>query len=193
MGILDEKYTLADGTDIPRIGLGTWLMDDAEAAGAVRDAVACGYRMIDTAQAYGNETGVGEGVRTCGVPRDQLFIGSKVAAELKDYESARVSIDETLQKMGLDYLDQMIVHSPQPWVEVNQSDDRHEAGNLEAWRSPTRWWPRSPLATASRPRSSACVTALSWGFSPCPRRQMPPTWPTTPTWTLPSPPRTWRS
>lgn len=112
MGILDEKYTLADGTDIPRIGLGTWLMDDAEAAGAVRDAVACGYRMIDTAQAYGNETGVGEGVRTCGVPRDRLFIGSKVAAELKDYESARASIDETLQKMGLDYLDQMIIHSP---------------------------------------------------------------------------------
>lgn len=101
----------------------------------MRDAVACGYRMIDTAQAYGNETGVGEGVRTCGVPRDQLFIGSKVAAELKDYELARASIDETLQKMGLDYLDQMIIHSPQPWVEVNQSDDRHEAGNLEAWRA----------------------------------------------------------
>ena len=69
------------------------------------------------------------------MPRDQLFIGSKVAAELKDYESARASIDETLQKMGLDYLDQMIIHSPQPWVEVNQSDDRHEAGNLEAWRA----------------------------------------------------------
>lgn len=135
MAILDEKHTLADGTSIPKIGLGTWLMDDAEAAGAVRDAVACGYRMIDTAQAYGNETGVGEGVRTCGVPRDQLFIGSKIAAELKDYESARASIDETLQKMGLDYLDQMIIHSPQPWVEVNQSDDRHEAGNLEAWRA----------------------------------------------------------
>lgn len=135
MAILDEKHALADGTSIPKIGLGTWLMDDAEAAGAVRDAVACGYRMIDTAQAYGNEVGVGEGIRSCGVPRDQLFIGSKVAAELKDYESARASIDETLQKMGLDYLDQMIIHSPQPWVEVNQSDDRHEAGNLEAWRA----------------------------------------------------------
>ena len=135
MAILDEKYTLSDGTSIPKIGLGTWLMDDAEAAGAVRDAVACGYRMIDTAQAYGNEVGVGEGIRGCGIARDQLFVGSKIAAELKDYESARASIDETLQKMGLDYLDQMIIHSPQPWVEVNQSDDRHEAGNLEAWRA----------------------------------------------------------
>ena len=135
MGILSEKYTLADGTAIPKMGLGTWLMDDAEAAGAVRAAVTAGYRMVDTAQAYGNEAGVGEGVRTCGVPREQLFIGSKVAAELKDHDSVAASIDETLQKMGLTYLDQMIIHSPQPWAEVNQSDDRHEEGNLEAWRA----------------------------------------------------------
>lgn len=135
MGILDEKYTLADGTDIPKMGLGTWLLDDAQATGAVCDAVACGYRMIDTAQAYGNEAGVGEGVRSCGVARDQLFIASKVAAELKDYESAKASIDESLAKAELDYFDQMIIHSPQPWVEVNQSEDRHEAGNLEAWHA----------------------------------------------------------
>ena len=135
MSILNETYTLADGTAIPKMGLGTWLMDDTEAAQAVRDAVAAGYRMVDTAQAYGNEAGVGEGVRSCGVARDQLFVGSKVAAELKDYESVAASIDETLQKMGLDYLDQMIIHSPQPWVEVNQSDDRHEEGNLAVWRA----------------------------------------------------------
>lgn len=135
MSILNETYTLADGTTIPKMGLGTWLMDDTEAAQAVRDAVAAGYRMIDTAQAYGNEAGVGEGVRSCGVARDQLFVGSKVAAELKDFESVAASIDETLQKMGLGYLDQMIIHSPQPWVEVNQSDDRHEEGNLAAWRA----------------------------------------------------------
>lgn len=71
-----------------------------------------GYRLIDTAQAYGNERGVGEGVRTCGLPREQLFVASKVAAELKDYDSAAKSIDETLNKMGLDYLDQIIIHSP---------------------------------------------------------------------------------
>ena len=135
MDILNETYTLADGTSIPKIGLGTWLMDDAEAKGAVVDAVACGYRMIDTAQAYGNEAGVGEGVRTCGVARDQLFVASKVAAELKDHDDVATSIDETLSKMGLDYLDQMIIHSPQPWVEVNQSSNRHEEGNLAAWRA----------------------------------------------------------
>ena len=135
MGILNETYRLADGTEIPKLGLGTWLMDDAEAKGAVIDAVKCGYRMIDTAQAYGNEAGVGEGVRSCGVARDELFVASKVAAELKDYESAKASIDETLEKMGLDYLDQMIIHSPQPWVEVNQSENRYEEGNLAAWRA----------------------------------------------------------
>ena len=132
---LEQTYTLADGTSIPRLGLGTWLMDDAEAALAVRAAVACGYRMVDTAQAYGNEAGVGEGVRTCGAAREQLFVASKVAAELKDHDAVATSVDATLAAMGLDYLDQMIIHSPQPWAEVNQSDDRHEEGNLEAWRA----------------------------------------------------------
>ena len=135
MPVVSEKYTLANGAQIPRLGLGTWLLNDAQATAAVKAAVVTGYRMIDTAQAYGNEAGVGEGVRTCGVPRDQLFVVTKVAAELKDYESARASIDESLAKLGLDYVDQMIIHSPQPWVEVNQSADRHEEGNLAAWRA----------------------------------------------------------
>lgn len=135
MGILNETYQLANGISIPRLGLGTWLMDDAEAKGAVINAVKCGYRMIDTAQAYSNETGVGEGIRACGVPREQLFVASKVAAEHKTYEAAKASIDETLEKIGLSYLDQMIIHSPQPWVEVNQSENRYEQGNLEAWRA----------------------------------------------------------
>ena len=133
LSILNETYTLANGAQVPRLGLGTWLMDDAEAKGAVAAAVAAGYRMVDTAQAYGNEAGVGEGVRACGVPRDQLFVGTKVAAELKDHDSVAASIDESLAKLGLDYVDQMIIHSPQPWAEVNQSDDRHEEGNLAAW------------------------------------------------------------
>ena len=135
MPVVSEKYTLANGAQIPRLGLGTWLLNDAQATAAVKAAVVTGYRMIDTAQAYGNEAGVGEGVRTCGVPRDQLFVATKVAAELKDYESACASIDESLAKLGLDYVDQMIIHSPQPWVEVNQSADRHEEGNLAAWRA----------------------------------------------------------
>lgn len=133
--IFNETFILNNGVKIPKLALGTWFIDDDKAAEAVRQAINIGYRHIDTAQAYGNERGVGEGVRTCGVPREELFIVSKVAAEHKDYDSAMKSIDETLAKMGLDYLDMMIIHSPQPWLEVNQSDDRYYQGNKEAWRA----------------------------------------------------------
>ena len=133
--ILNEYYTLPGGVRIPKLGLGTWFIPDGDAAEAVRQAVAIGYRLIDTAQAYGNEAGVGAGVKSCGVPRDEIFVTSKVAAEHKTYESAAKSIDESLAKMGLDYIDMMIIHSPQPWVEVNQSDNRYIEGNREAWRA----------------------------------------------------------
>lgn len=133
--IFNEAFTLNNGVQIPKLALGTWFIDDDKASEAVRQAIRIGYRHIDTAQAYGNERGVGEGVRTCGVPREELFIVSKVAAEHKDYDSAMNSIDETLAKMGLDYLDMMIIHSPQPWMEVNQSEDRYYKGNKEAWRA----------------------------------------------------------
>lgn len=133
--MLKETFMLNNGVKIPKLGLGTWFIEDDKAADAVREAVKLGYRLIDTAQAYGNERGVGEGVRTCGVSREEIFVTSKVAAEHKTYEQAKAGIDETLQKMGLDYLDMMIIHSPQPWVEVNQSDNRYEEGNREAWRA----------------------------------------------------------
>lgn len=132
--ILQESYRLANGVQIPKLGLGTWFIEDDEAAQAVRDAVAAGYRLIDTAQAYGNERGVGEGVRTCGLPREQLFVTSKVAAEAKSYEAAAQSIDETLAKMGLEYLDMMIIHSPQPWAEF-RVENRYFAENKEVWRA----------------------------------------------------------
>ena len=131
----NNTLTLNNGARIPQLGLGTWFIDDAKVADAVKEAVKLGYRHIDTAQAYGNERGVGEGVRNCGVSREKLFVVSKVAAEHKTYEEAKAGIDETLEKMGLDYLDMMIIHSPQPWLEVNQSDDRYVEGNRAAWRA----------------------------------------------------------
>lgn len=117
------------------MALGTWLIDDDKAADAVRAAIKLGYRHIDTAQAYGNEKGVGEGVRASGVDRKEIFITSKVAAEHKTYEEAAAGINKTLATMGLDYIDMMIIHSPQPWTEVNQSDNRYIEGNREAWRA----------------------------------------------------------
>ena len=130
---MDYK-TLSNGVKIPKIGLGTWLISDGEAAQAVRDAVAMGYRHIDTAQAYGNERGVGEGVRTSGVPREEIFVTSKVAAEHKTYESAAKSIDESLAKLGIDYMDLMIIHCPQPWAEF-RGERRYFTENKEVWRA----------------------------------------------------------
>ena len=132
--ILQETYKLENGLPIPKLGLGTWCIDNDKAAQAVRTAVALGYCLIDTAQAYKNEQGVGEGIRSCGVPREELFVASKVAAELKTYEAAAASIEETLKKMGLDYLDQMIIHAPQPWSEFRDTK-RYFAENKAVWRA----------------------------------------------------------
>lgn len=130
-----NTITLSNGIEVPQLALGTWLIDDDKAADAVKAAVRIGYTHIDTAQAYANERGVGEGIRSCGISREKLFVTTKVAAEHKDYRSAAEGIDESLHKMGLDYIDMMIIHSPQPWVEVNQSENRYYEGNLEAWRA----------------------------------------------------------
>ncbi|OJG22377.1 hypothetical protein RR47_GL000987 [Enterococcus columbae DSM 7374 = ATCC 51263] len=127
--------TLNNGVVIPQLALGTWLIDDEQVVAAVKSALEMGYRHIDTAQAYGNERGVGEGIRQSGVSRQEIFVTSKVAAEHKSYESAAQSIDQTLSLMGLDYLDMMIIHSPQPWKEVNQSDNRYYKENQEVWRA----------------------------------------------------------
>jgi diketogulonate reductase-like aldo/keto reductase len=131
--ITDETYTLSHGVKIPKLGLGTWFIDDDKAAQAVRGAVAAGYRNIDTAQAYGNERGVGEGVRTADVPREELFVSTKLAAEIKDYEGAVAAIDSSLATMGLDHIDLMLIHSPQPWDDFRGGD--YAEGNRAAWRA----------------------------------------------------------
>ncbi|WP_424474936.1 aldo/keto reductase [Oceanobacillus kimchii] len=132
--ILKENYNLSNGIEIPKLGLGTWMIENANVAQAVVDAVKIGYRHIDTAQAYANESGVGEGIRACGVNREELFITTKLAAEVKSYEEAVSAIDQSLVAMELDYIDMMIIHSPQPWMEFGE-EDRFFEGNREAWRA----------------------------------------------------------
>ncbi|MGH3626263.1 MAG: aldo/keto reductase, partial [Sciscionella sp.] len=133
MSILTETYTLAGGIEIPKLGLGTWFIDDALAAEAVRAAIQIGYRNIDTAQAYGNERGVGEGVRTGGVPRQQLFVSTKLGAEIKEYDAAATAIEESLARLDIGYIDLMLIHSPQPWDDFRGGD--YAEGNLAAWRA----------------------------------------------------------
>lgn len=132
--MFNETYKLSNGVEMPLLGLGTWLLDDEQAAQAVRDAVSNGYRHIDTAQAYMNEAGIGEGIRSGGVEREELFITTKVAAEAKTYEKVTESIDESLIKMGLDYIDLLIIHSPQPWTEFRE-ENRYFEENKEAWKA----------------------------------------------------------
>lgn len=133
MNILDETYTLSNDLTIPKLGLGTWFIEDDQAAQAVRDAVKIGYRNIDTAQAYGNERGVGEGVRTASVPRSELFVSTKLAAEIKDYEGAVAAIDGSLATLDLDYVDLMLIHAPQPWDDFRGGD--YAEGNRQAWKA----------------------------------------------------------
>lgn len=130
-----NELTLPNGNKIPQLALGTWLIDDGVVADAVKSAISLGYRHIDTAQAYGNERGVGEGIRQSGIARKEIFLTTKIAAEHKSYESAARSIDESLSKLGLSYIDLMIIHSPQPWKEVNQSANRYLAENREVWHA----------------------------------------------------------
>ena len=113
--IFEETFILSNGVKIPKLALGTWLIEGAAAKDAVKNAIEIGYRHIDTAQAYGNEAEVGEGIRESGIKRDEIFVTSKVAAENKSYSSAIESIDNSLYKSKLDYLDLILIHSPQPW------------------------------------------------------------------------------
>ncbi len=131
--VLEQAYVLANDVRIPKLGLGTWFIADDKAAQAVRDAVDIGYRYIDTAQAYGNERGVGEGIRTASVRREDLFVSTKLAAEIKDFDGAVAAIDGSLETMGLDYIDLLLIHSPQPWKEFRNGN--FDEGNLAAWRA----------------------------------------------------------
>ena len=132
--ILNETYTLANGVAVPKLGLGTWMIEDGDVADIVRGAIDMGYRHVDTAQAYANERGVGDAVRTSGVARDDLFVTTKLDAGIKTYAEAKTAIDGSLQTMGLDYIDMMLIHSPQPWGEFRKGGHFFE-GNLEAWRA----------------------------------------------------------
>lgn len=133
--IMNETYTLNNGVRIPKLALGTWLISNEDVVSAVKDAICLGYRHIDTAQAYQNEEGVGRGIRQSGIRREDLFVTTKVAAENKDYDSVTKSIEESLKKLGLDYIDLLIIHSPQPWKEFHSEENRYFKENREVWRA----------------------------------------------------------
>jgi diketogulonate reductase-like aldo/keto reductase len=130
----DETYILANGVEIPKLGLGTWMISDEMVGQAVNEALAIGYRHFDSAQAYGNERGLGEALRNSRFARHDYFVTTKLEAECKSFEDARHRIDESLAKLGLGHIDLMLIHSPQPWTEFG-AKERYFEGNLEAWRA----------------------------------------------------------
>ena len=107
-----EYITLANGVKMPLLGYGVYQVDPAECERCVTDAIAVGYRSIDTAQAYHNEEGVGNAVRKSGLPREDFFLTTKVWISNGGYEKAKASIDESLAKLQTDYIDLLLIHQP---------------------------------------------------------------------------------
>lgn len=105
---------LNDGHKIPQLGLGTWPLNDAQVADAVVEAVSHGYRHVDTAVKYGNEKGVGNGIRACGVNREELFITTKLDGEFQGSGKAVAGLDGSLERLGLEYVDLLLIHWPLP-------------------------------------------------------------------------------
>ena len=107
-----KNIELSNGVKMPMIGYGVYQVDPAECERCVSDALKVGYRMIDTAQAYHNEEGVGAAIAKSGIPREELFIVSKIWISNYGYEKAKASINESLRKLGTNYIDLMLLHQP---------------------------------------------------------------------------------
>ncbi len=105
---------LLHGAAMPRLGLGTWPLDDAGAAATVAAAVEMGYRLVDTAEAYGNERGVGAGLRASGVPRDELFVTTKFDLRWHGVDLVREALEGSCERLGLDHVDLLLIHWPNP-------------------------------------------------------------------------------
>jgi diketogulonate reductase-like aldo/keto reductase len=127
-----KSYELSNGVLIPSVGFGTWRIENgADAVSATRAAIDTGYRHIDTAAAYGNEESVGRAVRESGVPRGEIFLTSKLPNPMHGYENTKTAFEETLKKLGTDYLDLYLVHWPNPI----KFRDRWQEANAGTWRA----------------------------------------------------------
>lgn len=129
-----EYVTLNNGVKMPKLGFGVFMIPNDEAQKCVLEAIDVGYRLIDTAQAYGNEEGVGNAIAHCGLARDELFITSKIWISNSGYERAKASIDESLRKLKSDYIDLMLIHQPfgDYYGTYRAMEEACEAGKLRA-------------------------------------------------------------
>lgn len=129
-----DTYKLHNGVEIPCIGFGTWQTPNGDVAvQAVRSALDAGYRHIDTAAVYGNEASVGKAIRMSGVKREELFVTTKLWNNMHGYDLALKAFDESMDRLGLDYLDLYLIHWPNP-IHL-RDDNRWQAANAEAWKA----------------------------------------------------------
>ncbi|GAB11282.1 putative aldo/keto reductase [Gordonia araii NBRC 100433] len=117
--------TLNDGTTIPQFGFGTWQIPDEDARPRVAEALEAGYRHIDTAQMYGNENGVGQAIAESGIARDELYVTTKLNNNNHAPDRAIASIDDSLNRLGLDYVDLFLIHWPLPTIDIDFVDTWH--------------------------------------------------------------------
>lgn len=128
----NSTYTLNNGIQIPSVGFGTWQTPDGEVAyQAVSDAINAGYRHIDTAAVYGNEESVGKAIQDASVNREDIFLTSKLWNTVHTYEDAKNAINQSLNKLGTDYLDLYLIHWPNP----ESARENWETRNREVWRA----------------------------------------------------------
>jgi len=126
-------FTLYNGIKIPAIGFGTWQIPNGKVSyDAVSFALKKGYRHIDTALAYRNEPSVGSAFRDSGIERSEIFITSKLPAEIKNYDAALLSFDTTMKNIGLDYIDLYLIHAPWPW---NRMGANFTKENIKVWKA----------------------------------------------------------
>ena len=133
--ILKDNLKLSNGVFVPVLGFGTWQIKEGEEAYAsTLAALAAGYRHIDTAAAYRNETSIGRAIKDSGIARNQLFITTKLESHLKDYKQTFVEFEQSRQRLGLDYIDLYLIHAPWPWSEWQTNPD-YSKGNIAAWKA----------------------------------------------------------
>lgn len=134
MTVLNETYTLNSGNQMPKIGFGTWQMPDTEeTTQAVKDALSSGYRLIDTAAQYQNEESVGRAINEVSIDRSDIFVTTKLPANIKSFDDTITSFNESLEKLNLDYVDLYLIHAPAPWEELGKKN--YDKENLEVWQA----------------------------------------------------------
>ena len=138
--VLDEFYKLNNGQRIPKIALGTWQTPNDIAAQVVATAIDAGYRHIDTAIAYENESGVGIGIKNAlkatGIHRESIFVTTKIPAEVKSHDEAVRCIQESMDRLDCYHIDMMLIHAPRPWAEMDKPlANRYFKENVEVWKA----------------------------------------------------------